>query len=77
MREVNGVLWVSLILIFWGLGRSIYDVYSGQGFFRGPDGGTLLLFGILFGTVGQALFRLHTKLTFLERRQTQREGSQS
>ena len=68
MREVNGVLWVSLILIAWGIGRGIYDVANGGTFFQVPDGGTLLLLGLLFGSVGQALFRLQARLIYLESR---------
>ena len=73
MREVNGVLWASLILIVWGLGQPIYDVYTGQSFFRVPDGGTLLLLGIMFATLGQALFRMQAKLALLERRAATRD----
>jgi hypothetical protein len=77
MREVNSVLWVSLILIAWGIGRGIYDVSTGEALFRTPDGGTLLLLGILFGSVGQALFRLQARLIFLESRKSTQERSPS
>ncbi len=75
MREVNGVLWASLILIVWGLGQSIYDVYTGNNFFHVPDGGTLLLLGIMFATLGQALFRVQAKLAFLERQAARKDVS--
>jgi hypothetical protein len=75
MREVNGVLWASLILIVWGLGQSIYDVYTGHSFFHVPDGGTLLLLGILFATLGQALYRVQAIVLLLERRAATKDVS--
>jgi hypothetical protein len=72
MGYINRLLWVSIVLVGWGLIGLIADmVKEGAGARITPSGlpgATLLTIGILFGAVGQILIRLVAKIDVLEQR---------
>jgi hypothetical protein len=61
---------VTIILILWGLVGLIVESVSEDVRItpRGLSGSTLLAMGLLFGAVGQVLFRLALRIEILELR---------